>query len=226
MSTLEPDLSFLDLINICDNTRIRQASPLPSPFDSELLVPLYLSESPDSPVIGLLRPVIISQLQLEKDRSHGLGQQAVWAFGEPDSRLRRGNGSSDGWVSFQNWLDTPAKRTAALKEICERWRDARLFDDVCGPEKWRDEMYPVYGDPFGLHDHLDTAVPGQKLNFAFEMERSACALFGVVTYGVHMSIFEEVDVEGQKSLYVWVPTRALTKQTYVYLSLTVMTVGV
>lgn len=207
MSAMEPNLSFLDIINICDNTRIRQASPLSSPFDTELLVPLYLSRLLDSPVIGLLRPVIIKQLRLENYRSSRLGKPDVWSFCEP------GNGSSTERVCFQDWVDTPAKRTAALKEICERWRDIRLFDDVCGPEKWRNELYPVYGDPFGPHDHPVNAVPGQKLNFAFEMERSACALFGVITYGVHMSIFEEVEVGGQKRLQVWVPTRSRTKQT-------------
>ncbi|KAF8798829.1 hypothetical protein BYT27DRAFT_7202539 [Phlegmacium glaucopus] len=48
------------------------------------------------------------------------------------------------------------------------------------------------------------------------MERSASALFGVVTYGVHMSIYEEIAQEnGQKQLHIWVPTRALTKPTRV-----------
>jgi Domain of unknown function (DUF4743) len=140
------------------------------------------TESLDSPVIGLLKPVIINQLKLENYRGIRLGQQDVWTFSKP------GIGSSSGRVCFQNWVNTPAKRTAALKAICERWRDIRLFDDVCGPGKWRDELYPVYEDPFGPHDHSDNAVSGRKLNFAFEMERSACALFGVVTYGVHMTI--------------------------------------
>lgn len=205
MSALVSNLSFLDIINICDNTRVHQASPLPSPFDSEPLVPLYLSDSLDSPVIGLLRPVIIDQLKEENYRSSRLGHQDVWTFSES------GTGPSSVRVCFQNWMDTPAKRTAALKEICERWRDTRLFNDVCGPEKWRDELYPVYGDPFGPHDHPINAVPGQDLNFAFEMERSVCALFGVVTYGVHMNIYEESE---EKRLQIWVPTRARTKQTW------------
>lgn len=61
-------------------------------------------------------------------------------------------------------------------------------------------------------------APGQgeeaNLNYAFEMERSACALFGVVTYGVHMSVYHE---EEDGSLRVWVPTRAKSKPTYVIL---------
>ncbi|KAF9815211.1 hypothetical protein IEO21_04728 [Rhodonia placenta] len=48
------------------------------------------------------------------------------------------------------------------------------------------------------------------------MERSACTLFGVVTYGVHMSIFE--DDEHQRgaldSCRMWVPTRSKSKQTW------------
>jgi isopentenyldiphosphate isomerase len=42
------------------------------------------------------------------------------------------------------------------------------------------------------------------------MERSACALFGVVTYGVHMTVYERDDDE----VRVWVPRRALTKPTF------------
>jgi hypothetical protein len=219
MSPLQSDLTFLDLINICDNMRVRQVSPSPSPFDSELLVPFCLSESSHT-MIGLLRPVIVKQLKIENDRSTEMGQQNVWAFDDPDSHLPAGR------AYFQHWVDTPAQRTAVMKELCERWRDTRLFDDVCGPRKWRDELYPVYEDPFGPHDHPVNAVPGQKLNFAFEMERSGCSLFGVVTYGVHMSIYEEVDVEGQKSLHIWVPTRARTKQTYVVHSLIIRLVSI
>jgi hypothetical protein len=78
-------------------------------------------------------------------------------------------------------------------------------------------MYPVYADPFGVHDHPDNGGKEENLNYAFEMERSACALFGVVTYGVHMSIYDEiVQTDGSKAMRVWVPTRSLTKPTRVF----------
>jgi hypothetical protein len=49
-----------------------------------------------------------------------------------------------------------------------------------------------------------------------KMERSPCALFGVVTYGVHMSIYKEIVQEnGQKQLRIWVPTCSFTKPTRV-----------
>ena len=60
---------------------------------------------------------------------------------------------------------------------------------------WRDELYPIYG-------------PGRRL--ILEMERSATPLFGVVTYGVHMTGFVRTD-GGMK---IWVPRRSATKQTY------------
>ncbi|GLB39742.1 putative NUDIX domain containing protein [Lyophyllum shimeji] len=210
-----PDLSLLDIVNLCDNCRVHQPDPVPSPYDSERLVPFYLSESPDSPVIGLLRPVIVEQLKLENQRSRDSGQRELWALNVDESNfVSRRNRPSGPSVSFRDWLDTHTKRTVAMKELCERWRDTLLFEDVCGPKKWREELYPVYADPFGVHDHPNTAAPGQATNFVFEMERSACALFGVVTYGVHMTIYDEVEVDGEKTLRVWVPTRALSKPTF------------
>ncbi|KAF8888794.1 NUDIX hydrolase domain-like protein [Infundibulicybe gibba] len=100
-------------------------------------------------------------------------------------------------------MDSHSKRTAAMKDLCERWRDTGLFKDVCGP------------NPFGIHDYPNRGTEDTSLNYVFEMERSACALFGIVTYGVHMSIYEEeTSINGQKSIRVWVPTRASTKQTW------------
>ncbi|KAG6850098.1 hypothetical protein H0H87_002254, partial [Tephrocybe sp. NHM501043] len=208
-------LSFLDILNICDNTRVHQPSPVSSPFDAELLVPFYLSESTDSPVIGLLRPIIVTQLALENQRNRELGFDELFAFNVDAKNFarRRNNRVLGPSVSLRNWLDTHQKRTVAIKELCERWRDTLLFEDVCGPKKWRAEMYPIYSDPFAVHDYPNEAVPSEVLNYAFEMERSACALFGVITYGVHMNIYEEAKMGDEKSLKAWVPTRAHTKPT-------------
>jgi len=99
-----------------------------------------------------------------------------------------------------------------MKELCERWRDSGLFSDICGPKKWRAELYPVYKDPFGPHEHPED--DSDSSNFAFDLERSACALFGVVTYGVHMTIYQEIETKSSRKLMIWVPTRAKTKQTW------------
>ncbi|KAF9556827.1 nudix hydrolase 20 [Agrocybe pediades] len=211
-------LDFIDVVDLCDNVHLRrdETNLYDIAFDSEVLVPLYLSESPDIPVIGLLRPLLIEQLKKENERSKENGLPELWALRlDPSTHIKLRNGTKGPSVSFRDWVDTPTKRTAAMKELCERWRDTGLFSDVCGPKKWRAELYPIYADPFGVHDHPSTAGHEDGLNFAFEMERSACALFGVVTYGVHLSIYEEVATEdGERLLRVWVPTRARTKPTF------------
>ena len=215
------NLSFLEVVGICDNVHLRrdESGLYDIAYNSEILVPLHLSESPQSPVIGLLRPVIVEQLKLENERSKQLNIAETWSLRLDVSEYTFSKtGYSGPTVSFCGWLDTPLKRTAIMKELCERWRDTELFPDVCGPKKWRAEMYPVYADPFGIHDHPSHGSDETQLNYVFEMERSACALFGVVTYGVHMSMYEEiVQKNGQKQLRIWIPTRAFTKPTRVYL---------
>ena len=60
---------------------------------------------------------------------------------------------------------------------------------------WRNEKYPVFG-------------PGGE--YLFEIERSASPLFGIVTYGAHMTGY----VEDGSGLKIWIPRRAKNKQTY------------
>lgn len=66
------------------------------------------------------------------------------------------------------------------------------FDVLKG---WRNEMYPVY------------APDGSVL---LEMERCASPLFGIVTYGIHLSAY----VEDEEGLKMWIARRSRTKQTY------------
>lgn len=63
-------------------------------------------------------------------------------------------------------------------------------------DKWRDELYAVYGPD------------GEEL---LRLERSSSQLFGVVTYGVHMTAYHH-DANGE--LQIWVPRRSKTKQTF------------
>lgn len=80
-----------------------------------------------------------------------------------------------------------AKTTAAMRET-KHWK---VLD------KWRGELYAVYG-PGGEH--------------VFSIERSASPLFGVVTYGVHMTCYTTDKESGD--IKIWIPRRAKTKQTY------------
>jgi len=82
--------------------------------------------------------------------------------------------------------------STSMAEFLQSVRDQKSFQVL---EGWRGELYPIYG-------------PGREL--LLNMERSATPLFGVVTYGVHMTAFVQ---EGQ-NMKIWVPKRAETKQTY------------
>jgi hypothetical protein len=158
------------------------------------------------PVIGLIRPAIIDQLSSDNERGRNKQVPPVCEIRSTEpSKLR---------VSFASWLKTPAERTNAMKELCERWRNTGLFKDTIGSDKWRSEMYPVYWDPFGVHHNVaGEEIVDDNLNFAFEMERAAAALFGIVTYGVHMTIYHD-SADGMK---IWVPTRSRRMYIFVHL---------
>jgi len=88
---------------------------------------------------------------------------------------------------------------------------------------WRDELFPVYD----YDGRGGTEV-------VFSVERAASALFGVVTYGCHMTCYvrsrrkwsggdvdgwgepeeREAEEEEEEVMKVWVPRRARSKQTY------------
>jgi hypothetical protein len=191
-------LTLLDVVNTCDNVHLNRPPPrglASTTHDSERPVRFQLSPSPDSPKIGLLRPAVVDRLRAENARSAEQGLPEAWWVGADR-------------VSFSARLDTPCGRTDAMAEMLLRWRDVEdAFPDVVGHRKWRGELYPVFADPFGQHHG---AQDGSG-NFLFAMERSACALFGVVTYGVHMTVYEGLGPD----VKVWVPRRAQTKQTYV-----------
>jgi hypothetical protein len=186
------NLSFLDIINIGDNAHLnRHLRPqVVSPFDDERLIPFRLSSGPDSPIIGILRPVIVDKIQSEIERAAKNGLSPIFEV-------------KDSGISFSDALNTPLSRTATMAELCMRWRDTGMFPDIIGPKKWRNELFAVFADPLGPHDYNQDGSG----NFVFEMERSACPLFGIVLFGVHMSFYEG----SGDDLKIWVPRRALTK---------------
>ena len=98
-------------------------------------------------------------------------------------------------VTFMFERKTESKETdcsTAMAEFLQSVRDQKVFRVL---EGWRSEVYPIYGP---------------KRELLLSMERSATPLFGVVTYGVHMTAFVR---EGQ-DMKIWAPKRAKTKQTY------------
>lgn len=87
--------------------------------------------------------------------------------------------------SVQSW-------TEPIEEVVNAARAQKTFKVLDG---WRDELYPVYG-------------PDRRV--VMDVERAASALLGIVTYGVHMTVY----VKSYEDLKIWVPRRAKTKQTY------------
>ena len=81
---------------------------------------------------------------------------------------------------------------------------------------WRNELYQIYHPPTSTAPSLfpsrspDAPVGGTMFNKAFTLERAACAIFGVATFGVHLHAYEG---EGDE-MKVWVPRRAKSKATY------------
>ncbi|CAI7596456.1 unnamed protein product [Penicillium pancosmium] len=94
-------------------------------------------------------------------------------------------------------LTTPAGADPALRSklIAETIGEAVKQETFEVLKGWRNEKYPVF-------------APGGE--YIFEIERSAACLFGVVTYGAHMTGY----VQDPAGVKLWIPRRAKNKQTY------------
>ncbi|CAF9913584.1 hypothetical protein IMSHALPRED_001388 [Imshaugia aleurites] len=82
-----------------------------------------------------------------------------------------------------------------IRETLEKAKTESIFQILRG---WRNELYPVHG-PYSSRKPM------------VSMERAGSALFGINTYGVHMTAYVCTPQEGMK---IWVPRRARNKQTY------------
>lgn len=105
------------------------------------------------------------------------------------------------------------ERTALVAATTAAMRETGHFTILKG---WRNELYPVYG-------------PAPQKELLFSIERAASALFGIVTYGIHMTAYTytasaaadaDADADaadggrGKRELKLWTPRRSPTKQTY------------
>ena len=188
MSTLLP------IILSCDNFRVSS-----SPED---LSPLYIHVPPKEgdAIIGFLRPSVLAELERYNQELISQGSTPIWEIVAHSSSIAAGAAGTEGkskMVGFARPLDTPALRSTAMDNMVQKWRaDGAPFGDLIAGKMWRDELYPIYYHPF---------VPNME-QLAFSMERAATPLFGVVTYGVHLTVYTS-------DYRIWVPRRAKTKQT-------------
>lgn len=86
---------------------------------------------------------------------------------------------------------TPRELNEAIAEMLGKAKKEGVFQVLQG---WRNELYPVVRSS---HEQIT-------------MDRAASPLFGIVTYGVHMTAY----IKEQNSMKIWVPRRARHKQTY------------
>ena len=81
-----------------------------------------------------------------------------------------------------------------IANLLDRWRKEEKFLALKG---WRNELYPIYGANKFL---------------IFTIERSAAPLFGLLTYGVHCTLY--IAPRSTTDGKVWVAKRSKLKQTY------------
>lgn len=86
---------------------------------------------------------------------------------------------------------TPDKLNGDLAEMLREAKENGIFRVLQG---WRNELYPVV----------------RSSDLQITMDRAASPLFGIVTYGVHMTAY----TKEQNCMKIWVPRRAKNKQTY------------
>ncbi|TKA52394.1 hypothetical protein B0A53_05101 [Rhodotorula sp. CCFEE 5036] len=122
-------------------------------------------------------------------------------------------------VGFEEWVNAegPEARREHMDRIVRGWKAKGLFPECLGG--WRDEEYVVYAPGAGRGvpatfrgPQQGDANPLPGSNEAFRMERSACSLFGVTTFGVHCTAY--VEEQEDKPMRIWVPKRSPNKQTW------------
>ncbi|KAL9100266.1 MAG: hypothetical protein Q9163_004342 [Psora crenata] len=85
-------------------------------------------------------------------------------------------------------------QTEVIRDTLLRAKELKRFKVLDG---WRNELYPILGHKSEVEKDIS-------------VERAASPLFGINTYGVHMTVYTYTDT-GMK---LWVPKRAKGKQTY------------
>ncbi|KAI5813277.1 NUDIX hydrolase domain-like protein [Pyronema omphalodes] len=144
----------------------------------------------------------LTALKLFTSGSHTLGyiHDPIFEVLKTTAAHERSEKGYDHWVITANTVsikgDTVEERSSNIKKTLEHWREMKTFE-VCSGKGWRNELYPVY-------------CPNGEL--FLEMERSAACLFGVVQYGVHMTVY--VPGATTEDMRIWTPTRHATKSTY------------
>ncbi|EDN03043.1 NUDIX hydrolase [Histoplasma capsulatum] len=118
-----------------------------------------------------------------------------FSWPEPTWKVVKGVEGQSGTITLMSPENvSPEERTTLINNTLQEARDT--FEVLKG-KGWRNEMYPIY-------------VPGTNKLLA-SIERSAACLFGIPTWGIHMTAYVE-NADGTYML--WVPRRSMTKSTF------------
>ncbi|GAB1520197.1 hypothetical protein RhiTH_003270 [Rhizoctonia solani] len=163
-------MSLLNIIESVDNFKLAALS-------TNKFVPFYLTLEHTQPqdIIGQITPDVVRTII-----SYPPGTFTVQVI-DGSGRMSR---ASDGTrppsvaqvkaIAFDDRLSTAEERSEAIERASMEWREQGLFAGAIGGKQWRNERYTVYVHPF-----RNAGLGGEV---AFELERSACELFGFVTW--------------------------------------------
>ncbi|KAL8694851.1 MAG: hypothetical protein Q9218_000611 [Villophora microphyllina] len=158
--------SNLDLVNECDSFPYYDDDP---DAYHKLMSSYYrFSVNGTHKTVGYMLPWVVRQLPWDDHWVVDHSQKLVSPRHEVDSHHAPGESAI-----IDDLLRT-AKKQGTFKVL----------------EKWRDELYTIYGS-----------------NILIKMERSGSPLFGIVSYGVHMTTY----VNTKEGMKIWVPRRAKGK---------------
>ncbi|WRT63587.1 uncharacterized protein IL334_000510 [Kwoniella shivajii] len=205
--------SLLSVVATADNFPLYAIPPSspPSPY-----VPFHLTLSDHlnhlSP-LGLLRQDVIREMKEISSKWEKEGEEGIWEFEENGKPDETGNWLSE--ITCVYFNENLVKKGSnelgkVMAKVARSWKDQGKFP---GPlAGWRDELYTIYASPksSGLQQSAKSSQSGSFDNVAFNLERAACALFGLATFGVHMTAYEGEGV----NMKVWVPRRSKTKATW------------
>lgn len=180
--------TLLDIISTCHNYPF----PLFSPPTTQEYRTFHLSLDPTpTPQIGFIPRDVLAAIERDQSGTFVIQSERV--------------GLNPKLQSFD-------ERSQALNAICARWKEQGLFKSAL--DGWRGEQYAIYGSESRqeYHSWSSETQRNTKANApVFELERAACALFGLVTYGVHLTAYT---TKSDGSMALWTPRRAADKATW------------
>lgn len=102
-----------------------------------------------------------------------------------------------GRVCVNPLLRSAEERTQAVATACQDMREKGSFAALAG---WRNEVYAVSR---WFHDPAELCI-----------ERAAAGMIGVKQYGAHLNGYCWKDEGGDRTMYMWIGRRSMTKATF------------